>query len=87
MTPFGQEALAPIFGLRRAHLDAIINDHSGELQRRALIIYKTVAALERIRRKQLKEDQEWYLEWLTNLYNENQAFMLSHGFDPGRKPL
>jgi len=82
-----QFRLSPIFGFNRVNLHAIINDHSGDLQRRAFIYYKHVAALVRQHKAELDKEKQEYLEDLIRQYVENQGYMLRHGLDPGQKPL
>ena len=79
--------LSPIFGFGRANLQAIINDHTGELQRRAFIYYKHVAALMRQRKAEMDIEKQEYLEDLIRQYVENQSYMIRHGLDPGQKSL
>ena len=87
ITDTGQQALAPIFGLRNFNLHAIINDESGQLQTEAWRRYKLIMALERKYKERIKKEHAEWLKELEKLYNSNQEWMLKHGLDPGLKPL
>jgi len=69
----GREALADIFGLAplRYRLHEIISDETGELQRRALRVFKLVRYLERRRARREALERRLWLKDQIAIYRDN----------------
>jgi len=78
-----RESLCVLFGVNMLRLQEIINDTSGELQRKAFAAYKTIMWLDARNKRREAIRRRLFIRWLRRIYRSNQSEMRAYGLEPG----